>query len=112
MPVLVARLAQPEIVETSEEIRLKLVQGLGSLVSSHFAPFVQETCGIISKTLADPFPDVKKESCKIIMKLCELNARQVALEGAAIVKALIPCLKHRHSNVRTVALQVQEIKTH
>jgi dynein assembly factor 5 len=52
-----------DIVEPSEEIRLLLLTSLVAIVDRAgpiFAPGVEEAVKILSRTLLDPFPDVKK----------------------------------------------------
>ncbi|KAJ3296291.1 HEAT repeat-containing protein 2 [Borealophlyctis nickersoniae] len=108
VPVVESRLGQPELVETAEEIRLLLVSLLVELVTLSgpgFGSFVEGTAKILSRALSDPFPDVKKESCKLVMELSKKNARPLSYHGTAIVKALVPSLQHRHSSVRTIGLQ-------
>ncbi|KAL2914850.1 hypothetical protein HK105_205592 [Polyrhizophydium stewartii] len=108
MPAFVARLGQPEIVEPSEEIRLLMLRALLEMVEGSkagFSPFVEDTVKILARTLADSFPDVKKDSCRLVIELCKHNARPVAFHGDAVAKAILPVLHHRHSSVRTVAIE-------
>ncbi|KAI9092359.1 armadillo-type protein [Phlyctochytrium arcticum] len=108
IPALSLRLAQNEIIEPSEEIRLLQVQALVRLAEvsgAGYAQFVEETVKILQKSLLDPFPDVKKESSKLVSVLCASCPRAVAFHGATVAKAIIPCLQHRHSSVRTAGLQ-------
>ncbi|KAI8999439.1 armadillo-type protein [Gaertneriomyces semiglobifer] len=107
VPTIGTRLGQKEIIEPSEELRLLLVHTLVRLVQlsqAGFAPFVEGTVTILQRTLQDPFPDVKKESCKLVGELARHTSRAVAYHGAAIAKALVYALHHRHSNVRTAGL--------
>ncbi|KAJ3055054.1 HEAT repeat-containing protein 2 [Rhizophlyctis rosea] len=108
IPAAEGRLAQLEIVEPAEEIRLQLVKLLakisrkgGSDIASYSEIFVR----ILSKTLVDPFPDVRKKSCEMVEILCVAIPRALSYHGAAISKALIPSLQHRHSSVRIAAIQ-------
>lgn len=39
------------------------------------------------------------------MRLCEFTKQPLALHGATISKSLIPVISHKHSSVRTLALQ-------
>ncbi|KAI8919361.1 armadillo-type protein [Powellomyces hirtus] len=108
VPAIVARLDQPEIVEPAEEIRLALIQALSCLIrlsESRYSPFVEETVKVLQKTFQDPFPDVKKESCKVVMELAKHCSRALAYHGAVVAKAIIPALQHRHSTVRCLGIQ-------
>ncbi|KAJ3331441.1 HEAT repeat-containing protein 2 [Blyttiomyces sp. JEL0837] len=108
LPVLSSRLSQPDIVEPAEELRLMLVSALVDLVNNAgitFSPGVEETVKILTRTLSDPFADVKKESCKLVIALAQHTPRNLAMSGATVAKALIPSLQHKHSAVRVIALQ-------
>ncbi|KAJ1553513.1 HEAT repeat-containing protein 2, partial [Cladochytrium tenue] len=113
LPVLSLRLGQPEITEPSEEIRCLLVSLLAGLVDSagrSFAPGVDDTVKILSRTLADPFADVKKESCKVSILLCRHVPQALVHHVPTVAKALLGPMQHRHSAVRVQALKaLQEI---
>ncbi|KAI9203339.1 armadillo-type protein [Polychytrium aggregatum] len=111
LPTLVTRLGQPEIVETAEEVRLmetKLLRQLLEATKLEYSPFVDSTVEILARVLADPFPDVKKEACKVVTLLSEHCRRILAYHGGAIAKAIVPCLHHRHSAVRISGLVALE----
>ncbi|KAJ3024801.1 UNVERIFIED_CONTAM: HEAT repeat-containing protein 2 [Siphonaria sp. JEL0065] len=108
IPVLSARLAQPEIVESAEELRLKLVSLLLLIVEKSkqvFSPGVDESVKILSRTLIDPFPDVKKESCNLVVSLARHCPRILTPHVPPLVKVIIQNLSHRHAAVRIQALK-------
>ena len=108
MPCLVAQLGQMDLVEPSEEIRFLLVKTLGDVIAStqaSFSPFVEDTVLILGRCLADPYPQVKKEACRLVQLLCQSNKQALSLHGDKITKQLIPAILHKHSSVRVVALQ-------
>lgn len=110
LPVLTDRLAQQEILEPAEEIRLVLVQILVTLVTQcqeKFAPFVDDAVKILAKTLADPYQEVRKTSCQMVIQLAKANSRPLAFHGAAVPKSILPCLVHRHSSVRIAGILVR-----
>ncbi|KAI8927803.1 armadillo-type protein [Entophlyctis helioformis] len=107
VPTFAARLGQPDIVEPAEELRYLMVQTLLAIVqaaNAGYAPFVEDTVKILARTLADTYPEVKKESCKLVILLCKSNPRPVAFHGDAVAKAVLPTLQHRHSSVRTIGM--------
>ena len=67
---------------------------------------------IVLKTMTDPFPDLKKSSCELVSLLADLLAlnpqgitNQARMDAAnALQKALLPNLKHQHSQVRLQSL--------
>ena len=67
MPCLAQRFGEKEILEPAEELRLSAVEMLTLTVEvcgRHFAPYLNEMISILQRTIVDPFPDVKRESCK------------------------------------------------
>ncbi|KAJ3359863.1 HEAT repeat-containing protein 2 [Kappamyces sp. JEL0680] len=108
IPLFSARLAQVKILEQSEEIRLSMIKTLNLLVKRSgegFGPFVEDVVGILARTTLDTFQDIRKESFLLIISLCKQTPRDLAHHGGAVVKLILPSLSHRHSSVRTFALQ-------
>lgn len=70
MPSLAQRLGGKEMLEPAEELRLALME-MQSLVvevcGRHLAPYLDDMIKILEKTITDPFPEVKKESCKCVI---------------------------------------------
>lgn len=67
MPSLAQRLGGKEILEPAEELRLALMEMLSLVVEvcgRHLAPYLDDVMRILQRTITDPFPEVKKESCK------------------------------------------------
>lgn len=74
MPCLAQRLGEKELMEPAEELRLLAVEMLTltlEVCGKHFAPYLIEMINILQKTVIDPFPDVKKESCKCIVNFAK-----------------------------------------
>lgn len=67
MPCLAQRLGEKDILEPAEELRLSALEMLTLAVEvcgKHLAPYMNEMMNILQRTIVDPFPDVKRESCK------------------------------------------------
>jgi len=67
MPVLVARLGQQEITESSEELRLSMVTMVTSFMEhcgSKMSPYLNDVITILQRTLVDPYHEVKKVKIK------------------------------------------------
>lgn len=72
MPCLAQRLGEKEIREPAEELRLASIEMLNlklEVCGKHLAPYLNEIINILQKTIVDPFPDVKRESCKCTIRL-------------------------------------------
>lgn len=70
MPCMAQRLGEKEIQEPAEELRLSCVEMLtltSEVCGKHLAPYVNEMVNILQRTVVDPFPDVKRESCTCII---------------------------------------------
>jgi dynein assembly factor 5, axonemal len=84
---------------------VKILRELIVKMQLRFSPFVDDAVQIISKTLLDSYQEIKKESCLVVESLCDTVPQAVALHGGAISKAVLVCVKHKHSNVRIVGLK-------
>ncbi|KAI8854501.1 armadillo-type protein [Chytridium lagenaria] len=113
IPAYSSRLGELEIVEPSEEIRLQLLISLISMVDKAgpaFAPGVDEAVKILGRTLLDPYPEVKKESCKLAICIAKHAPKATGLHSSTLCKAILPCLLHRHSAVRIMGLKaIQDV---
>ncbi|KAI8810018.1 armadillo-type protein [Cladochytrium replicatum] len=112
MTTVSARLAQQEIIEPSEENRLLLIHLmteladlLGPKSGEGLRPFADEYIRILLKTLVDPYPEIRKESCRLIVKISSYAPKALSYAGDAVPKALLASLVHRHSSVRIEGLQ-------
>ncbi|XP_013406264.1 dynein assembly factor 5, axonemal [Lingula anatina] len=108
MPVLVQRLGQQEIVEPSEEIRLQLVEICTLLVGKSkkkIAPYLDDMIKILIRTLMDPYPEVKKESCKCSIILAETIPEHFHMQSESLIKPLLQNIIHQHSKVRVSVIE-------
>lgn len=67
MPALSQRLGGKEILEPAEELRLSMLEVISLTVEvcgKQLAPYLDDMIKILQRTIIDPFPDVKRESCK------------------------------------------------
>lgn len=74
VPCLAQRLGDKEILEPAEELRLLTVEMLTLIVEvcgKNLVPYLSEMINILQRTIVDPFPDVKRESCKCTVKFAE-----------------------------------------
>ena len=111
VPIAESRIGSTPFAEPTEEIRLLIVDLIGSLlektsvVSSPKLEGIGSTLlQILSRACQDPFPDVKKSCAKAIMLLCRVAPSQLhtCLEKSAV--DLIGNLGHQHSRVRSITL--------
>ncbi|XP_005100812.1 dynein assembly factor 5, axonemal [Aplysia californica] len=107
-PVLVQRLGQQEISEPSEEIRLLLIELVMLMVkssSANIGVYVDDCVRILQRTIVDPFPEVRKESCKCASLLAKSSPQYFYMQSESLVKPLLLTLSHQHSKVRTIVVE-------
>ena len=103
IPVVVQRLGQQDIVEPSEELRLSLVKLLLLLVESckkKMGPYVDDMVKILQRTIIDPYPEVKKESCHCASALAKAVPEFFHMQSETLIKPLLMSISHQHSRVR------------
>ena len=106
-PVLVQRLGQQEIVEPSEELRLQLVELFSVLVDKSgqkLPAYLEDSVKILQRTLVDPFPDVKKESCKCASKIAKAIPQYFYMVSETLIKPLLLSVTHQHSKMRALVV--------
>ncbi|XP_065919012.1 dynein axonemal assembly factor 5-like isoform X2 [Dysidea avara] len=108
MPVLVARLGQQEITESSEELRLSMITMLTSFMDhcgAKVPPYLNDVVTILQRTLVDPYHEVKKESCNCCCKLAVSAPREFHMEAESLVKPILHSMGHQHSRVRVACIK-------
>uniref|UniRef100_A0A665V4L1 Dynein axonemal assembly factor 5 n=2 Tax=Echeneis naucrates TaxID=173247 RepID=A0A665V4L1_ECHNA len=108
MPCLAQRLGEKEILEPAEELRLSAVEMLTLTVEvcgKHLAPYLNEMINILQRTIIDPFPDVKRESCKCTVKFAQCVPEHFHMQAESLVKPLMQTIAHQHSRVRVSVIE-------
>uniref|UniRef100_A0A182PE14 TOG domain-containing protein n=1 Tax=Anopheles epiroticus TaxID=199890 RepID=A0A182PE14_9DIPT len=114
VPVLAKRIGQAETLEDSEELRLQLLEQLGSLVEKYSDPdgsrgdpllkVFDSVVDILVKTLRDPYPAAQKKSCEIVVALANATP-SMHYRAEALVTPAKSVLSHRHSANRIAAVE-------
>ncbi|XP_039681604.1 dynein assembly factor 5, axonemal-like isoform X2 [Perca fluviatilis] len=108
MPCLAQRLGEKEILEPAEELRLSAVEMLTLTVEvcgKHLAPYLTEMIKILQRTIVDPFPDVRRESCKCTVNFAKCMPEHFHLQAESLVKPLMQTISHQHSRVRVSVIE-------
>lgn len=108
VPAITQRLGTPEIVEPTEELRLALTQLLTLLVEvcgRKLAPYLEDMIRILQSTIVDPFPDVRKESCKCAADYARSIPDHFHMQSESLIKPLMQTISHQHSKVRVAVIQ-------
>ncbi|KAK3930335.1 Dynein assembly factor 5, axonemal [Frankliniella fusca] len=107
MPVLSARLGSDELVEPSEEVRQVLVELLHVVVKrlpKDISPFFNDIVVILKKTILDPFPKIKRESCECACSLATAIPENFHMQSESLIKPLVHILTHQQYRVRVSAI--------
>ncbi|KAK5604464.1 hypothetical protein CRENBAI_016983 [Crenichthys baileyi] len=102
------RFGDKEILEPSEELRLSAVEMLTLTVDvcgTHLTHYLNETISILLRTIVDPFPDVRKESCKCTVSFAKSVPEHFHMQAESLVKPLMQTITHQHSRVRVSAIE-------
>ncbi|XP_077411849.1 dynein axonemal assembly factor 5 [Vanacampus margaritifer] len=108
MPCLAQRFGEKEILEPAEELRLSATEMLTLMVEvcgKQLAPYLNEMINILQRTVVDPFPDVKRESCKCIVNFANCVPEHFHMQAESLVKPLMLTIAHQHSKVRVSVIE-------
>ncbi|PSN32857.1 Dynein assembly factor 5 [Blattella germanica] len=108
MPVLLQRLGGQDIAEPSEEVRLSLVSLMHSVIkkftSDSLPPYLNDMIQILVKTLVDPHPKIKKESCECASDLAKTIPKHFHMQSEPLIMPLLQNFTHQHYRVRIAAI--------
>jgi len=108
MPALLQRLGGQEIVEPSEEVRLLEVSLLHCVINKYnpalLPSYLNDVIQILVKTLVDPYPKIKSESCKCAADLAETIPRHFYSQSQFLIAPVLQSITHQHYRVRIVSI--------
>ncbi|KAI1884449.1 hypothetical protein AGOR_G00226510 [Albula goreensis] len=108
IPVLTHRLGGKEILEPAEELRLAMLEVLTLTVEvcgNRLAPYVDDMVKILQRTIVDPFPEAKRESCKCTVNFARCVPEHFHMQAESLIKPLMQTISHQHSRVRVAAIE-------
>lgn len=109
-----ARIGKKEIIETSEEMRLLLIQQLHALIqifkmnkdsdsdADLLESSIPDIVAILLKTLTDPYPAVSKEACFCLVTFSE-GTKGIYQVADKFPPPLYKLIHHKHSHNRVAA---------
>lgn len=109
-PVFVERVGTPELVEPSEEVRLRIVDCLNEIIKKYsdskcLMPFYNQFVTILCETLKDRFPEVKNASCETIISLEKAIRPDFHLQAESFLKPTLTCVTHQRYKVRVAGVR-------
>ncbi|CAI9611926.1 unnamed protein product, partial [Staurois parvus] len=60
---------------------------------------------IFQRTIVDPFPEVKKESCRCAANYARTIPEHFHMQSESLIKPLMQTISHQHSKVRVAVIQ-------
>ncbi|KAM9391919.1 dynein axonemal assembly factor 5 [Pholidichthys leucotaenia] len=108
MPCLAQRFGEKKTLEPAEELRLLVMEMLTLTVEvcgKRLSAYLQEMIGILQRSIVDPFPDVKRESCKCVVKFAKCVPEHFHMQAESLVKPLMQTISHQHSRVRVSVIE-------
>jgi dynein assembly factor 5 len=108
MPALLQRLGGQEIAEPSEEVRLLEVSLLHCVINKYnptlLPSYLNDIIQILVKTLMDPYPKIKRESCECAADLAETIPRHFYIQSESLITPMLQSVTHQHYRLRIVAI--------
>ncbi|XP_076283993.1 dynein axonemal assembly factor 5-like [Lasioglossum baleicum] len=108
LPILSRRLGSQELIETSEEVRLKCVALLKLLILKYntlLASYVDDLIKILIRTISDNYPLVKRESCACVSEFAKNLSRHFYAHSEQFVKPILGNFAHQHYRVRIASIR-------
>lgn len=108
-PVLTERIGTCEMIEESEEVRLKLMELVKAILekyadSIYLKPFLNDMIAILRERLLDKFPNVKVISCRSITILAKALPEDFHMQAENLIEPVLTCLKHQRNLIRSEAI--------
>lgn len=107
IPILSKRLGCQELIEQSEEVRLKCVTLLKIIIpiyKDYLPACFEDLLTILTRTVTDNYPNVKKESCQCISELAKTVPRYFFSRSKSFVKPILGNFAHQHWKVRVASI--------
>lgn len=108
IPILTNRLGSQELIESSEEVRLKSVALLSIIIPIYkdiLPPYFENLVTILMKTVTDNYPKIKKESCSCISILAKNVPIHFYHCSESFVKPILSNFSHQHYKVRVISVK-------
>ncbi|KAM3145249.1 hypothetical protein pb186bvf_002577 [Paramecium bursaria] len=97
-----------KLIETSEEVRLKLVELMTVVLSKHNSDilheYIDDIVDILRAFLMDPFGDIQKQACKALKIFCDENYKMLLHFTEKMSRAVLFPLISKKSPIRISAL--------
>ncbi|XP_008215817.1 dynein assembly factor 5, axonemal isoform X1 [Nasonia vitripennis] len=108
IPIMAKRLGCQELVEQSEEVRLKCIILLRAIVQKYqenLISYFEDLITILTRTVTDKYPKVKKESCDCICEIARAMPSNFYTKSEVFVKPILTNISHQHYKIRMATVK-------
>ncbi|XP_014205374.1 dynein assembly factor 5, axonemal [Copidosoma floridanum] len=108
IPIITKRLGPQELIETSEEVRLKCIILLRAIVDKYqdkLTAYFEDLVAILTRTVTDKYPEVKQESCECICEVAKALPNDFNKRSEVFVRPILSNLAHQHHKVRITTIK-------
>lgn len=110
VPLIAERMGQLPFLEKSEEVRLQMINFLGSgcmirCSGDTLKLVVRHLIQVLCISLGDQFHEIKKGASRAIVKLTEFASEEFSEMSEKLLRALLPNIGHPHSKVRIATIE-------
>lgn len=102
------RMGNVTMIENSEEIKLLYVQLLRDIIKNNeqsILPCLDDVISILTKSILDPCPDVKKNSCLCALELANATKTNFHMVAESLVQPILKTTNYHQSTIRYTAIQ-------
>lgn len=108
IPILTKRLSSQELIESSEEVRLKCLFLLNAIVEKYqgkLTAYFEDFVNILTRTVADNYPNIKRESCVCIRAISKYMPSNFYSKSEKFVQPVLSNINHQHHKIRLITVQ-------
>lgn len=97
------------MVESSEEVKLLYIQLLRDIIKyingQSILPCLNDLISVLTKSIVDPCPAVKKDSCLCAAELADATKTHFHMVAETLIEPLLKTTNYHQSTVRHTAIQ-------
>lgn len=102
------RIGNITVLENSEEVKLLYIQLLRDIIKNKgqfVLPCLDDISSILAKSMLDPCPAVKKDSCLCAMEFANATKTHFHMVAESLVEPILKTTNYHQSTVRYTAIQ-------
>ncbi|XP_031420649.1 dynein axonemal assembly factor 5 isoform X2 [Clupea harengus] len=84
---------------------LEVISLTVEVCGKRLVPYIDDMVKILERTIVDPFPDAKRESCKCTISFAKTVPEHFHMQAESLVKPLMQTIAHQHSRVRVAVIE-------